>query len=73
MLTDDDSPILETARRVTEVCRAAGLEAAVIGGVAVFLHGYERTTVDVDAYCADREAVAAALREAGFTWRPDNA
>ncbi|MEE9404467.1 MAG: hypothetical protein V3V20_06210 [Algisphaera sp.] len=71
MLTDDDAPILEIARRVTAVCREAGLEAAVIGGVAVFLHGYERTTVDVDTYCGDREAVAVALRAAGFSWHPE--
>ncbi len=72
MLTDGRSPILEVAREITRVCRVAGLDAAIIGGVAVFLHGYERTTTDVDAWCADRRAVADALTAEGFTWDEAN-
>ena len=72
MLTQDDSPILNVAREITRVCRENELDAAIIGGVAVFLHGYERTTKDVDAWCADRRAVATALEAAGFTWDDEN-
>ena len=40
--------ILNVARDVSQALSHAGIEAAVIGGVAVVLHGYVRTTVDVD-------------------------
>lgn len=64
----DDSPILDVARDVSRVIRELGLPCAVIGGVAVVLHGHVRTTLDVDVYAADGEGLAAALREAGYAW-----
>ncbi len=72
MLTDDESPIFRVAREITAACREEGLEAAIIGGVAVFLHGYPRTTRDVDAFCSDRRAVAEALTRRGFEWDEAN-
>ena len=60
--------ILETARRVTQVMRDAGVEGGVVGGVAVFLHGYERSTLDVDVYVEDSAALKQALEDAGFYW-----
>lgn len=63
-----DSPILDVAGEVSAIIRAQGLEAAVIGGVAVVLHGHVRTTLDVDVYAADADQLAGALRAAGFAW-----
>ncbi len=60
--------ILDTAREVSEVLRAHGIEGAVIGGVAVVLHGHVRTTVDVDVYTPQAERLAAALGEKGFAF-----
>jgi hypothetical protein len=57
----EDSKLIATARRVSAV-------APVLGGVAVFLHGYRRTTADVDVFADDSERVASALMELGATW-----
>jgi hypothetical protein len=59
---------MTVARDASRVIREHDLCAAVIGGVAVVLHGHVRTTLDVDIYTADAEALAAALRDAGFVW-----
>jgi hypothetical protein len=61
--------VLATAREVCRVLRKAEIDAAVIGGVAVALHGHIRTTVDVDVYVpGPLEAVRQALTAAGFTF-----
>jgi hypothetical protein len=59
--------ILEIAREVSALMRQAGVDGAVIGGVAVVLHGHVRTTVDVDIFVPGApEALADALKSAGF-------
>lgn len=63
---DKGGKILETARDVSAILRANRLRGAIVGGIAVVLHGYVRTTADVDAYVNDPEAVHAALISAGF-------
>ena len=60
--------VLETARRVTRAMKEAGVVGGVVGGVAVFLHGYERSTTDVDVYVEDSAALRQALEDAGFYW-----
>lgn len=63
--------ILDVAREVCEVMRRAGVEGAVIGGVAVVLHGHLRTTADVVVFIAGApEPLADALRSAGFLFEP---
>src|SRR5262249_32183416 len=49
---------------------AAKIPHAVVGGVAVCLHGYQRNTVDVDVLIRkdDSNAVRDALVEAEFAW-----
>lgn len=60
---------LDVAREVSAALERAGIEAAVIGGVAVFLHGHRRTTAAVDVFVPPpAEKAAQALREAGFTF-----
>ncbi len=63
-----DSPILDIAREVSAIIVRTGIDAAVIGGVAVVLHGHVRTTVDVDIYTSDAEALKAALESSGFSY-----
>jgi hypothetical protein len=64
-----ESRLLDTAREVSAVLRAANVENAIIGGVAVALHGRTRTTLDVDVYTADLEGTATALRDAGYRFQ----
>lgn len=63
-----DQTILNLAREVTEAITASGADGGVVGGIAVFLHGYERTTTDIDVYTTDRSALAEQLRQRGFIW-----
>lgn len=63
-----DQTILNLAREVSAAIEAAGCEGGIVGGVAVFLHGYPRTTVDIDAYVTDRKRVAEELEKRGFRW-----
>ena len=67
------SNIWDTARRCDEALRQQGLPYAIVGGVAVCLHGYQRTTIDIDILVsrADTQAVRAALEAAGFEWHAE--
>ena len=60
----------DTARRTHEVLAEAEIPHAIVGGVAVCLHGYRRNTVDVDLLIRSQDSAAAkaSLLEAGFEW-----
>ena len=60
--------ILNLARDVSDAFDAAGVEGGVVGGIAVFLHGYERTTTDIDVYTTDRRKLADELERRGWVW-----
>jgi hypothetical protein len=62
-LPGDNSVILNVARRLR-----AKVRAPVLGGIAVNLHGYVRTTGDLDLYTKDRPQTATELEAAGATW-----
>ena len=63
--------ILDTAREVSRLMREAGIDAAIIGGVAVVLHGHVRTTVDVDLFVSgSTDAVGDVLKAGGFEFDP---
>lgn len=69
-MLDGRGAVLETAR---EVSRLLGPDdgGAVVGGIAVVLHGHVRTTRDVDVYLpGDPTAFAARLEGAGFLFDP---
>ena len=59
-------PVMEVAREVSRIMRDGGIDGAVIGGVAVVVHGHTRTTVDVDVFAPDAERLSQALQSAGF-------
>lgn len=65
LILERRGPVLDIAREVSAILRARGIEGAVIGGVAVVLHGHLRTTVDV-LIADDDESFADALRSEGF-------
>jgi hypothetical protein len=66
--------IWETARRCHEVLTSVGLPYALVGGVAVCLHGYRRNTIDVDILIRreDSAAVRQALEANGLPWDDDH-
>lgn len=64
-LLSDDPELLRLARRIS-----AATQAPVLGGIAVFLHGYRRTTDDIDLHASDVDATSRALRELGAEWDP---
>ncbi len=55
--------ILNLARRLR-----SQVHAPVIGGIAVYLHGVGRSTVDLDFYAVDRRVTADELEAAGAKW-----
>jgi hypothetical protein len=70
LMLDGRGAVLETAREVSRLL-APDDGGAVVGGVAVVLHGHVRTTVDVDVYLpGDPAPFAARLEAAGFTFDP---
>ncbi len=70
-MLDGRGAILETAHDISEILRAAGVSAPVIGGIAVVLHGYVRTTTDVDLVAIDStNTVGQVLIDNGFIRDP---
>lgn len=57
------------------ILRDAGIPHAIVGGVAVCLHGYRRNTVDLDLLVRrdDQAKVKAALEAAGYVWSKEHA
>jgi hypothetical protein len=49
-LLDYRGAILELARELSHLMRREGIPGVVIGGIAVLLHGYVRTTEDIDVF-----------------------
>ena len=47
-MLDKRGAVMETARTISRLLRENHIRGAIIGGVAVVLHGYVRTTKDVD-------------------------
>lgn len=67
LLLDGRGAILETARELTASMKEAGISGAVIGGVAVVLHGHIRTTRDIDIFIeGTAEPLAKLLKTMGF-------
>lgn len=66
------SALWATAQRTHEVLDEAGIPHAILGGVAVGLHGYRRNTIDVDFLVRreDADAIREGLTGAGFSWNP---
>lgn len=59
-----------TATRCHQILTAEGISHALVGGIAVCLHGYQRNTVDVDLLIVPgvSDRVRNSLESAGFRW-----
>ncbi len=63
--------ILDTAREISRLIRNASVSAAVIGGIAVVLHGHWRATKEIDFLLGSDPAELAELLQAnGFLHDP---
>jgi hypothetical protein len=71
----DNQTLWTTALESHAALSAADIPHAIVGGVAVCLHGYRRNTVDLDLLIrqADQSKVRAALESAGYGWSAEHA
>lgn len=68
MFFQNESEVQKSLRRITARLNALGIDYAVVGGMALFLHGFRRFTEDVDILVT-REGLAklhAALEGSGY-------
>ena len=65
-----NGPLWATAAACHRVLDAAGIPHAIVGGVAVCLHGYQRNTIDIDILVRreDAEGIRAVLLANGLAW-----
>lgn len=69
----------QTLWHIAMVCHrdldAASIPHAILGGVAVCLHGYQRNTVDIDLLIRreDSQRVKSIFHESGILWRGETA
>jgi hypothetical protein len=72
-MLDKRGAILETARTISQLMRQNDINGAIIGGVAVVLHGHVRTTKDVDVLAeSPLEAFRPMLEDAGASFSAEN-
>lgn len=57
-----------------EVLEASGISHVIVGEVAVCLHGYRRSTVDIELFVRrkDTEAIQISLNDAGCEWSAES-
>jgi hypothetical protein len=66
----ENESLWEMAHRVHDLLARNKVDHAIVGGVAVCLHGYQRNTVDLDLLIrqVDSAAVRSVLESEGFQW-----
>jgi hypothetical protein len=66
----ENETLWELARRVHGLLARKGIDHAIVGGVAVFLHGYRRNTVDLDLLIRseDSAGLRSILKAEGMRW-----
>jgi Uncharacterised nucleotidyltransferase len=66
----ENETLWKVTERVHELLSRNGIDHAIVGGVAVCLHGYRRNTVDLDLLVRPEDAanVRSALEPEGFQW-----
>lgn len=66
-MLDGESAILDAARNLTRILRRTKTRGAIVGDIAVGLHGHVRSTLDVDVYVPEPvNDFAAALTASKF-------
>ncbi len=70
LMLDDRGPVWETARATARALRGVRVPFCIVGGLAVYEHGYRRSTEDVDVLIEAKEQspVRRAMNAAGLTW-----
>src|SRR5216110_2461787 len=71
----ENESLWQAATQCHEILAAAKIPHAILGGVAVCLHGYQRNTVDVDLLVRkeDAEAVRQVLEQQQYAWQSESA
>src|SRR5262245_12176772 len=71
----ENQTLWDTAAHCHAALVADAIPHAIVGGVAVCLHGYRRNTVDLDLLIrrTDQARVRAALESTGYRWSSENA
>src|SRR5438132_7116129 len=66
----DNESLWGVAQRVNKLLAREHIDHAIVGGVAVCLHGYRRNTVDLDLLVREEDARAlrSVLESEGFRW-----
>lgn len=68
-MLEGDSAILDVARDISSILNKSGIRGAIVGAVAVGLHGHVRATMDVDVYVPPPlEPFAEVLRKHRYTY-----
>lgn len=70
----ENQSLWDTAAKVHQLLVEHQIDHAIVGGVAVCLHGYRRNTVDIDLLLRPEQAAAAkaALESTGFEWNAES-
>jgi hypothetical protein len=70
----ENQSLWDTAAECHQLLQAADIPHAVMGGVAVCLHGYQRNTVDLDLLvrAEDAESIRSILKHATFVWHAES-
>lgn len=71
----ENQSLWQVATQCHQLLAAAEIPHAIVGGVAVCLHGYQRNTVDLDLLIRkeNSETVREILERESFSWQPRNA
>src|SRR5258708_36115940 len=66
----ENESLWDVTKRIHSLLAGKGIDHAIVGGVAVCLHGYRRNTVDLDLLIRPDDAVRvrSALETEGFQW-----
>jgi hypothetical protein len=73
LMLENRGTVLDTARKVSRLLKENHISGAIIGGIAVFLHGHVRTTKDVDVLVPQPlSEMGKVLQTAGATFDSDH-
>lgn len=66
----ENASLWDVTRACHQILGKARIPHAIVGGVAVCLHGYQRNTVDLDLLVrpVDADAIRGLFEHAGYTW-----
>src|SRR5438270_2095985 len=71
----ENESLWDVTKLIHSLLAGQGIPHAIVGGVAVCLHGYRRNTVDLDLLVRreDQTKIRTALEAEGYTWSAERA